>query len=276
MIFKYYFKNSKKNITTLNLVLIFVFFVLFAIRFIMPNSSAELTGLIDHNKYKQFETIIIDKPNLMYLTRKDFPFPKDSILFYCIKNNKTRFVKILLKNNIQLNRKKKGKSNFTPPLCYLALESNNVDIAKLLIKAGANIEAKGFRHFSTPLHVAVANNKLKLAELFINKGANVNARDSNKNTPLMSAVLNQHYKMTKLLLKNGANPNSMSYNKTPLKIAVQDLEDLAMVKLLLEYGADPELAGVIEKNPVYLWNDKKRKEIQDYLKEYIKKKKDNK
>ncbi len=272
MKFKYY---SKKNNIKLSIVIIIFLFILFAISLIKPDPSAELTVLIDHDKYQEFERKIIDKPNLMYATRKDFPFPRDSILFYCIKKDKVKFVKILLDNNIQLNQKKDDLNDFVPPLCYLVLESNNIDIAKLLIKAGANIEAKGFRHFSTPLHVAVANNKLKLAELFINKGANVNARDSNKNTPVMSAVSSQYLKMAELLLKNKANVNVSCYRKMPLNIAVQN-ENLNMVKLLLDYGADPELAGVIEKNPVYLWNDKKRKEIQDYLKEYMKKKKDNK
>ncbi len=188
---------------------------------------------------------------------------RDSLLFY-IKIENHKGIEYALKRGAK-------QDEIDDALHYVALSSNNdVKSAQLLIKYGANLERRAFRHHSTPIFSAL--NNLKVAKVFLEKGGNINVQDRRGYTPLFDAVSDINVNAVKFLLENGANVKlGNNYNEYPLTIAVKR-ENLVIVKLLVKYGADPELAGVIEKNHVYLWNDKKRKEIQDYLKNYVKNK----
>jgi ankyrin repeat protein len=58
-----------------------------------------------------------------------------------------------------------------------------------------------------PLHLATIQVNLEMAKLLIAKGANVNSKDGYGLTPLMHAIATQDDKLTKLLLENGADVN---------------------------------------------------------------------
>ena len=56
---------------------------------------------------------------------------------------------------------------------------------------------------STPLHWAARNNHLELAKVLISSGAEVNAKDRWGLTPLHRAARNGHKKMQELLISHG-------------------------------------------------------------------------
>lgn len=65
----------------------------------------------------------------------------------------------------------------------LAIENEHDDIAKMLIKNGANVNAKN-SYNDTPLHVAAENGYDDIVNLLIENGANVNAKNNDNMTPL--------------------------------------------------------------------------------------------
>ena len=69
------------------------------------------------------------------------------------------------------------------PLHTAAIE-NRKEVAELLIRAGANVNAKDTRNGWTPLHVAAVKAEMPLVELLIANGADVNAKNNAGNTPL--------------------------------------------------------------------------------------------
>jgi ankyrin repeat protein len=90
----------------------------------------------------------------------------------------------------------------------------------------------------TPLMLAAINNQLELAKLLIERGADVNKPGW---TPLHYAATRGHREMMRLLLENDAYIDSESATgTTPLMMAARFGTPLA-VKLLLEEGADPVL-----------------------------------
>ena len=171
------------------------------------------------------------------------------------------------------------------PLLYAAREGH-VEVARLLLDAGANIEqadADGV----TPLLAAVINEHAELAALLIDRGANVNASDWYGQTPLFCAVdvrdldvsgasrdngidRETFYRLAEVLLKHGANPNARTREFPPQRSWVTRLGSLAWVdftgqtpflraaqagdvkvmRLLLQYHADPNIATVGGTTPL--------------------------
>jgi len=80
----------------------------------------------------------------------------------------------------------------------------------LLIRRGANVNAKTDKKKVTPLHIASQNNKHKIAELLIQHGAVVDALSPAGFTPLHFTNFSGDLRIAELLLKNGANVNLLS------------------------------------------------------------------
>ena len=89
---------------------------------------------------------------------------------------------------------------------YIASERNNIELVKLLLEKGADVNGESMGK-NTALHIASEKNNLFIANYLLKKGANVDARNARNETPLFKSCRINLIKMTKLLLDNGANPN---------------------------------------------------------------------
>jgi len=105
----------------------------------------------------------------------------------------------------------------------LHLNFNNLEMAKLLIDSGADLNLNSRNKLNaTPLQGAAANNWIDLAKLYLFRGANVNCRSEEGGSPLHEAAGNGFLEFAKLLVENGANVNQKDDNgKTPLTIALE-------------------------------------------------------
>ena len=123
---------------------------------------------------------------------------------------------LLLKGKADVNAKNDWE--WTP--LHLAAQENNRDIAKLLVKHGAAINAASYIKYPsqgkhTPLHIAIYNKHTNMIKLLIKEGANINAQNSDGLTPLDLAILKRfkQEELTSLFLKNGGEKNiENSYN----------------------------------------------------------------
>ena len=120
----------------------------------------------------------------------------------------------------------------------LHLSFGNLEIVKLLLDSGADINAVSKNGFSaTPLQGAAAFKKIDLAQLLIVRGANVNCRGQEGVTPLHEVAGNGELEFAKLLLEHGANLNAKDdHGKTPLTIALE-YKQTEMAKFLREQKA---------------------------------------
>lgn len=82
---------------------------------------------------------------------------------------------------------------------HAAIAEGHLDVAKLLINKGANVNARNMSQ-KTPLHfLASSMDDRELAELMIAKGADINARDKDGSTPLAYAIGNGHGAVAEVL-----------------------------------------------------------------------------
>ncbi|XP_042911828.1 uncharacterized protein [Parasteatoda tepidariorum] len=154
--------------------------------------------------------------------------PKETLLHEAAKKSLVKILETLIESKINLINVV-DKDGCTP-LHYAADEK----VTKLLIKRGADIEAKSM-HGETPLHYAVNHDKYEVVEILIKNGADMNARSSRGYTPLHAAVMNEKYEVVELLIKEGADVEAKnSYDVTPLFVAGSE----KIAKLLIAKSAD--------------------------------------
>ena len=201
-------------------------------------------------------------------------------LFFALKLDHIEMAKILIEklnlekrrlrnnsNEIKEIRKIQGKA------LYIALKSKHTEIAKLLIEQDADLEYSSYWD-GTPLMLASARGYMDIVKLLIEKGANVNAKKQ-EDTPLVMASARGHIDIAKFLIEKGAEVNSAVYPQNPMlhmgtveymirRIVLNEADknetvrecsalvsacgrgDFDLVKLLLEQGANANSRGMYD------------------------------
>lgn len=125
----------------------------------------------------------------------------------------------------------------TGPLVHYALAQRRSSAARLLLEAGADIEAPDFRK-GTPLMRAICFCP-DLVTFVLDLGADVHARSTYRQTALHFAA-GGSTRAIELLLDRGADVDAQdSSGRTPLHVAASGAY-LEEVRLLLARGADPD------------------------------------
>jgi len=146
----------------------------------------------------------------------------DYVFFLAIRRNSNAVLRVLIKAGANLNAVERPKSGGNTPLGR-AICSKNMQAFRLLLKAGALINKRGSWEF--PLHVAGREGSSAFTRACITAGAKIDARDRGRNTALMIAALFGHADIVKLLLRAGANPHARDRaGQTACEIAAGDGE----------------------------------------------------
>lgn len=160
-------------------------------------------------------------------------------LHLAVKKKDVEMIRRLLSRsdvNVNINDNK-----FGTPLKY-ALNQGDLDIAKILIDAGAFIDTIDQPEQQTALHLAVKNQDVAMIEYLLSRHANVNVPDKMNRTPLHKAAeyfrnfnVIKGRKILELLLNAGANVEMQdSMGKTALHYLVRDA-GVEIVEILLNF-----------------------------------------
>ncbi len=153
----------------------------------------------------------------------------------------------------------------------LAAREGHIELARLLVAAGADVNAVG-GDGKTALALAVFNGNYEVASFLVDSKADVNQADAQRFTPLFWAVDRRNMEtapnfpwivtddplpLIRKMLDAGANPNAV-VNNTPRArmregsprivfatalMRAAFAADLELVKLLLAHGADPSVVS---------------------------------
>ena len=163
-----------------------------------------------------------------------------------------------------------------------AARSNDLESAKILIAAGANVnEVTGYGW--SPLLIATQNRYYKLGAFLLEHGADPNLTNKGGWNPLYLATDNRniengdypvrkgdmdHLDFIKLLMNKGANVNARMEDSTETRtvftnqwldengatpfLRASQSGDLVLMKLLLAAGADPKINTVLNVSPLHV------------------------
>jgi ankyrin repeat protein len=104
--------------------------------------------------------------------------------------------------NAKYTTKRSTESQGGTPL-HAAVAKDNIEVAEVLIKNGAELNAKLSNDHHTPLHLVARYGHKAAAGLLIAKGADVNAKGTRGETPLDLAISKGHKELVDLLRKHG-------------------------------------------------------------------------
>lgn len=136
---------------------------------------------------------------------------------------------------------KKGASPTNKAL-MACLRKSEIEMAKLLLKHGANLE-------SNAMHIAAGYWSIEALQFVIDNGLDVNQTNDNGSLPIDKVRWRDSDKLAaaQLLVKAGADINSQTITEPLLIGAIRD-QDLETVKGLLELGADKNVKSMQGKS----------------------------
>jgi len=187
-------------------------------------------------------------------------------LMRAIRNNDVGKVREAIDAGVDINFTKEV-SNWTPLMW--AASFGHVEIAKLLIDKGANVNAISASSDKsggqeTPLMIAALRGNTEIAKLLIEKGADVQAKNSEGWTPFIWAASFNQVETAKLLLEKGAEIDGKSSDGiTPLWRAASFGHN-EIIKFLIANGADvnaKDLNGNTAMDTAKLKNHKETAEL---------------
>ena len=147
-----------------------------------------------------------------------------------IKAENLQIAELLLEKGA---RPKRGELQIM--LC-LAIQKDNQDLAKLLIKYGAQVNASIDRGMNTPLRFAVTSGKTEMVKFLIAQGAFLHPYGEDKDLLFLS--LEKYPEIFQMLIKNTTDVNVQDKEGNTLLAKATSLNEPLLVELLLQHGAD--------------------------------------
>jgi hypothetical protein len=173
-------------------------------------------------------------PDMEFNLGSDDPYRQGQNLVEAIAHGANSAAYRLMERGAPLNYQDK-KDKWTP-LIY-AIYHNNWRMAKVLIRAGANVNLADSAN-RTPLMWAAVRNSGVTATILVEHGANVNAVDINGRTALQYAIIYTNYTLAAYLAEAGRRPSGLRRKKEQfIRLEDQRKREKAAAEELKLFGA---------------------------------------
>jgi uncharacterized protein len=161
-------------------------------------------------------------------------FAGDPRLIDAVKNDDAIAVRSLIARHVDVNATESDGST----ALHWAAQRGNLEIANLLLSAGANAKAAN-RYRVTPLFLAATNGNAAIIERLLKAGADPNGTSEEGETALMTASLTGKTDALRVLLTAGANVNAAEPIKGQTALMWAAAEgNASAADLLIEVGAN--------------------------------------
>ncbi|KHD88127.1 MAG: hypothetical protein OM95_11355 [Bdellovibrio sp. ArHS] len=151
----------------------------------------------------------------------------------------------------------------------IATENNDVEIAWLLISAGADVNAQDAKH-ETPLLRAGSDGRLQLLRMMLKAKPDFKVLDRHGATPLIPAAEKGHVEVVRELVQTKIDldhRNQLGWTALMEAVVLGDgsVRYQEVVRILLEAGADPNISDVDGITPLAHARRKKLHKLVEIL-----------
>ncbi|KAK6517030.1 hypothetical protein TWF506_006908 [Arthrobotrys conoides] len=158
-------------------------------------------------------------------------YARSTVAQVAIRTENLSMVQLVLKKRVSVDDTKKTWE------LHSALGKGNLDILRLIINSGADINARSEKG-EAALHIATKRGDNHIVEYLLEHGAIVNVVALNGRTALHEAAIYNRFEVAQTLLGRGADIHALdTLGKTPLYCAAESGK-VEVLKVLVEAGAD--------------------------------------
>ena len=161
------------------------------------------------------------------------------LMMAALGNSDVKVIELLLKKGADIQAKNENEKT---AFMYAAEENSNPEVIETLLKNGANIEAKAKYGLTALICAAYRNKNPEVIETLIKNGANIEAKNKYGLTALMYAAYgNKNPEVIETLIENGANIEAKDKDgTTALMLAMNKEENPDAAEVLIAYGANTD------------------------------------
>jgi uncharacterized protein len=194
--------------------------------------SQAIFDAIEKQDYKKTERLLKDKENIEMKDKNGL-----TPLWRATTLNNEKMVTLLINYGADVNfTLDMGVSS----LIY-ACQVGYLEIVKILVSNGADIEQSDNEYKHTSLRIATRNGHIEIVKYLVEQGADIDTKGTDLYTPLNMACWKGHIEIVKFLIENNADINSPDKDgDTPLNNCASQ-GHLEIVKYLISNGADKNI-----------------------------------
>lgn len=185
-------------------------------------------------------------------------------LIYAAAANKLEAAKLLIEAGADVNARNSSEDGRFTPLIANAKNHGNVDFLRLLIENGANLDDVN-KHGYTALAGASSEGSYEAVEYLLSVGANIESEKEEETTPLLAACIYGDLEVAKLLLEKGANIEARNYDRLTPFLAAVAFEHADIANLLIDYGANIHVESCFGLSGICYANNRGLTEIEAKL-----------
>jgi len=151
-------------------------------------------------------------------------------LHMACQEGRINIVKLLIENGVNLDAK--DDNGHGEPALLRAVGAGHLRIVNYLIKRGCDVNERRNGGGDTPLHIACGWGHLKQAVVLLRAGADIDALDDEKRTPVYYAVTQGHIEIVDFMFKKGCLEVNNTRKRNVLIHIAEKNNDKKMLRLL--------------------------------------------
>ena len=198
-------------------------------------------------------------------------YPAGNLLMDAIKKRDLTAVQTYIDQKRPLETRDTG--SHTPLM--LAVQQDFTSAVRALIEGGADVHATHPRTGETAFLLAAEREKLDIMRMLLDAGVDIEQKNSSGETALFAAAYWDEKETVKWLLRNGADVNAQRADGATTLLMIVDeqadsYEDISIA--LLEAGADPHIPNNDGKTAIDMANELGKTELAEQMAKIVKRK----
>ncbi|XP_065079048.1 uncharacterized protein LOC135702019 [Ochlerotatus camptorhynchus] len=207
------------------------------------------------NSFKLMKLLFKHGAKISYPLSSDFQPINMAIL-----NRNIPMLNFLLKNGVDVS---------CAPLCFInAVYAQSKEVVRILVGAGSKHINHKDEFCQTALHLCADRDEYEIARELIRHGADINAKNRSGTTPLHLAVTKGNVRFVRMLLDNKCSVDELNYHGETSLIKSVVCNNLDIVKTLLNNGASVERLRNSEPPVLLYLVQENYEDILDHLLEH--------
>ena len=201
----------------------------------LVDATCEMRGTIIQWLHHHGNLLLLE--SLLSVQEPTIEALKEAIFRIAILAQDIDILKVVLRSGININDQRVDLGLPCTPLQSVC-KAGNLDMTRLLIEAGADVDARGDPRTSSPLASAACSGNTEILKIMISANADVNSHGESSQSALQAAIAEEGIDSVQVLLSAGADVHYANKNWDTALHDAAGFYNTELIELLIRAGAD--------------------------------------